>query len=178
MSKIGNKPIDILEDVTVAMTNNVCIVKGPKGELSQPIDGEIQVQIEDNAIRVVNKSAARGMRAKHGLYRSLISNMVEGVSKGFKRSLVLEGVGYRVQKKGGDLMFLLGYSHPILFSTPEGIKFDVESPTQLSVMGIDKQKVGHVCALIRKLRKIDPYKGKGIKFVDEVIYRKAGKSVK
>lgn len=178
MSRIGNKEIEVQSGVSVSTEENVVKVKGPKGELLCPISSEITVIIEEGKVRLVRSSEAKEVKAKHGLYRALISNMILGVSQGYEKILELKGIGYRVQAKGKDLEFALGYSHPVPFKAPNGITFAVENQTTLKVSGIDKQVVGEVCAQIKKLRKRDAYKGKGIHFAGAKITRKSGKSVK
>lgn len=178
MSRIGRLPITVPAGVDVKVDGNTITVKGSKGELSQDVVGDITVEVEDNTITVVRSSEEREARSLHGLTRSLINNMVVGVSEGFKKDLEIVGTGYRVQAKGADLEFALGYSHPIPVKAPEGITFTVEGANKVSVSGIDKQLVGETAAKIRKLRKTDPYKGKGIKYAGEHIRRKAGKAGK
>ncbi len=177
MSRLGKRSIPIPQGVEVSTDNgNVC-VKGPKGELKTDIGYGYSIEKTDNGV-LVNRPESGVNRQYQGLYRGLIINMIEGVSNGFTRQLELVGVGYRVQKKGNDLEFSLGYSHPILIKAPEGIQFDTEGQNKCKISGNDKQKVGQVTAKIRSLRKKDPYKGKGIFFPGEVFRRKAGKSVK
>ncbi|MFC0581769.1 50S ribosomal protein L6 [Micrococcoides hystricis] len=178
MSRIGRLPITVPAGVDVKIDGNTITVKGSKGELSQEIVGDINVTVEDGTITVVRGSEDRDARSLHGLTRSLINNMVVGVTEGFKKDLEIVGTGYRVQAKGSDLEFALGYSHPVPVKAPEGITFTVEGNNKVSVAGIDKQLVGETAAKIRKLRKTDPYKGKGIKYVGEHIRRKAGKAGK
>lgn len=177
MSRIGRLPITVPAGVDVKLDGNTITVKGSKGELSHDIIGDINVSVEDNTITVDRGSEEREARSLHGLTRSLINNMVVGVTEGFKKELEIVGTGYRVQAKGADLEFALGYSHPVPVKAPEGIAFAVEG-NKVSVSGIDKQLVGETAAKIRKLRKTDPYKGKGIKYVGEHIRRKAGKAGK
>ncbi len=178
MSRIGNKEIVITSGVSVAIEDHLVSVKGPKGELSCEVSPNIQVLVEDSKIRLVRDSDVKEVKAKHGLFRALIANMVTGVSTGYERVLELKGIGYRVQAKGKDLEFALGYSHPVPFKAPQGITFVVENQVTLKVLGIDKQVVGEVCAQIQKLRKRDAYKGKGIHFAGARIVKKSGKSVK
>lgn len=178
MSRIGKKPIEIPNGVKVSVEDNVVTVEGPKGKLSERIHPIVDVNLEDNSISVsINDDSKKG-GSLYGLSRTLINNMIVGVSEGFQRRLVIEGVGYRVALKGNSLDFSLGYSHPILVNPPEGIEFAVEGNQKLTVKGISKQQVGQVAADIRKLRKPEPYKGKGIRYEDERIIRKAGKSGK
>lgn len=177
MSRIGRLPITVPAGVDVKLDGNTITVKGSKGELSQEIHGEINVKVEENIITVERASEEREARSLHGLTRTLVNNMVVGVTDGYKKELEIVGTGYRVQAKGTDLEFALGYSHPVPVKAPQGITFAVEG-NKVSVSGIDKQLVGETAAKIRKLRKTDPYKGKGIKYVGEHIRRKAGKAGK
>jgi large subunit ribosomal protein L6 len=175
MSRIGRKPIPVPESVTVELTPGRVEVKGPKGELSQALATEMKVEREDGTV-VVSRPTDRGEhRALHGLTRSLIANMVEGVTEGFEKRLEIQGVGYRAQLKGKSLELALGYSHPVAVEPPEGIEFEAPQPTEVIVRGIDKQLVGQVAADIRKRRPPEPYKGKGIRYSDEQVVRKVGK---
>ncbi|MFD0850745.1 50S ribosomal protein L6 [Actinomadura adrarensis] len=176
MSRIGRLPITVPSGVDVRIDGQDVTVKGPKGELSLTIAEPITAVLEDGKVTVSRPDDINVNRALHGLTRTLINNMVVGVTEGFKKTLVIQGVGYRVVAKGQNLEFSLGYSHPIVVEPPEGIKFTVEKPTQLVVEGIDKQKVGEIAANIRKLRKPDPYKGKGVRYEGEQIRRKVGKA--
>ena len=178
MSRIGRLPITVPSGVEVTLDGREVTVKGPKGTLSHTVAEPIEVAMEDGKVTVTRPNDINTVRALHGLTRSLINNMVVGVTEGYKKTLVIQGVGYRVVAKGKNLEFSLGYSHPITVEPPEGITFTVERPTQLTVEGIDKQKVGEIAANIRKLRKPDPYKGKGVRYQGEVIRRKAGKAGK
>lgn len=179
MSRIGRQPIDIPSGVEVNINDRVVAVKGSKGSLEHRVAEPIIVaRNEDGKVAVTRPDDENSNRALHGLTRTLISNMIQGVSQGYTKRLVINGVGYRVIAKGSDLEFSLGYSHPVLFKAPAGITFAVEGPTKFSVSGIDKQLVGEICARIRKLRKQDPYKGKGIYFEDERVRRKASKAGK
>ncbi|XVQ12040.1 50S ribosomal protein L6 [Spirillospora sp. CA-255316] len=178
MSRIGRLPITVPSGVEVNIDGRKVSVKGPKGELSHTVAEPIEVALEDGKVTVSRPDDVNVNRALHGLTRSLINNMVVGVTEGYKKTLVIQGVGYRVVAKGKNLEFSLGYSHPITVEPPEGISFTVERPTQLVVEGIDKQKVGEVAANIRKLRKPDPYKGKGVRYEGEQIRRKVGKAGK
>lgn len=178
MSRIGNKPVDIQSDSSITLDNNVVTVKGPKGQLSCQVDSLIEISLETNQVILRRKSENKEIRAKHGLYRSLIHNMVIGVTKGYESEMFLQGIGYKVIAKGTDLEFSLGYSHPVLFKAPNGIKFQVDAQDKFKVLGIDKQLVGEVCAKIKQLRKRDAYKGKGIHFVGDIIRKKQGKTVK
>jgi len=180
MSRIGNAPIDVPQGVEVKVENGLVTVKGPKGELTQNVDTAITVEVEDNVINVKRHTEQKDHKAKHGLYRSLIYNMVEGVSKGFKTQQELVGVGYRASNQGQKLELLLGFSHNIVIELPSEIKVSCESERGknpiVTLESHDKQLIGHVAAKIRSLRKPEPYKGKGIKFVGEQLRRKAGKS--
>jgi large subunit ribosomal protein L6 len=178
MSRIGRLPIPVPGGVDVRVDGRNVTVKGPKGELSHTVAAPIEVRLEDGTITVTRPNDQNTVRALHGLTRALINNMVVGVTDGYRKTLEIVGVGYRVQKKGNDLEFSLGYSHPITVQQPDGITFNVERPTVFSVEGIDKQKVGEVAANIRKLRKPDPYKGKGVRYQGEQIRRKVGKAGK
>jgi large subunit ribosomal protein L6 len=178
MSRIGRLPIPIPSGVDVAIDGQAVSVKGPKGALNLTIAEPISVVQEDGIIRVTRPNDEGNVRALHGLSRTLIDNMVIGVTQGYSKTLEIVGVGYRVQAKGKDLEFSLGFSHPVLITPPEGITFRVETPTRFVVEGIDKQLVGETAARIRKLRKPDPYKAKGVRYQGEVIRRKVGKAGK
>ncbi|TDE27006.1 50S ribosomal protein L6 [Actinomadura sp. 6K520] len=178
MSRIGRNPITVPGGVEVNIDGREVTVKGPKGTLSHTVAEPIEVRLEDGTLTVSRPNDLNKVRGLHGLTRTLLNNMVVGVTDGYKKTLVIQGVGYRVAAKGKNLEFSLGYSHPILVEPPEGISFTVERPTQLVVEGIDKQKVGEVAANIRKLRKPDPYKGKGVRYEGEYIRRKVGKAGK
>jgi large subunit ribosomal protein L6 len=179
MSRIGRLPIPVPAGVDVAITGQDVTVKGPKGQLALTVVSPIVVEkAEDGTLAVSRPNDERQNRSLHGLTRTLIANMVTGVTTGFSKSLEIVGVGYRVQPKGAGLEFALGYSHPIQVDAPEGIAFTVDSPTKLTVTGIDKQQVGEVAANIRKLRKPEPYKGKGIRYSGEAVRRKVGKAGK
>lgn len=178
MSRIGKNPIAIPAGVDVTVDGQDVKVKGPKGELSLTVTSPIQVAVEDNNIVVTRPNDERENRALHGLNRSLVNNLVVGVTQGYTTKMEIHGVGYRVQAKGKDLEFALGYSHPVPIEAPEGITFQVESPTKFSVSGIDKQLVGQISANIRRLRRPDPYKGKGVRYEGEQIRRKVGKTGK
>jgi len=177
MSRIGKRLITIPQNVKVDCSKNLVTVEGPKGKLSQSIDESIKIDIQDNEISVSRSSDNKRFRALHGLYRSLIQNMIVGVSEGFKKDLAIEGVGYKAQLKGKMIVLDLGFSHQIEFTPPEGVTVTVTAPTAITVEGIDKQAVGQVAANIRKFRKPEPYKGKGIRYVGEYIRRKQGKKV-
>lgn len=178
MSRIGRLPVAIPSGVDVTIDGPTVTVKGPKGELSHVVAEPIAVEQGEDGITVTRPDDERASRSLHGLTRSLINNMVVGVTEGYVKRLEIHGTGYRVQNKGGALEFALGYSHPILIEAPDGITFAVENPTRFSVQGIDKQLVGEVAANIRKLRRPDPYKGKGVRYEGEQIRRKVGKAGK
>ncbi|MGQ4597230.1 50S ribosomal protein L6 [Nocardia sp. R6R-6] len=178
MSRIGKKPIAIPAGVDIAIDGQDVSVKGPKGALSLTVAEPITVAEEDGQLQVGRPDDERRSRALHGLTRTLVSNMIVGVTQGYEKKLEIFGVGYRVALKGQNLEFALGYSHPVPIEAPEGITFAVESPTKFSVSGIDKQKVGQISAVIHGLRKPDPYKGKGIRYAGEVVRRKVGKTGK
>jgi large subunit ribosomal protein L6 len=175
MSRIGRKPIPVPESVTVELAPGRVAVKGPKGELAQSLSAEMKVEQADGTVTVERPTNRGEHRALHGLTRSLIANMVEGVTEGFEKRLEIQGVGYRAQLKGKNLEMALGYSHPVLIEPPEGIEFEVPQQTEITVRGIDKQLVGQVAADIRKRRPPEPYKGKGIRYRDEHVMRKVGK---
>lgn len=178
MSRIGRMPVAVPAGVTADITGSQVTVTGPKGTLSLAVAEPIQVTQEDGNLLVTRPDDERSSRSLHGLTRTLVANMVTGVTTGFEKSLEIVGTGYRVVAKGDDLEFQLGFSHPVLVTAPDGITFQVESPVKFKVQGIDKQKVGEVAANIRKIRKPEPYKGKGVRYEGEVIRRKAGKAGK
>jgi large subunit ribosomal protein L6 len=178
MSRIGRMPVVVPNGVDVTIDGRAVTVRGPKGTLSLEVAAPIDVQQSAGTVTVTRPSDEGEIRALHGLSRSLIANMVTGVTDGYRKTLEIVGVGYRVQAKGQDLEFSLGYSHPLPVHAPEGITFRVETPTRFVVEGIDKQQVGEVAANIRKLRKPDPYKGKGVRYQGEQIRRKVGKAGK
>lgn len=178
MSRIGRLPIPVPSGVDVAIDGANVTVKGPKGSLSHSVVEPISIAKEDGQLVVTRPDDERDSRARHGLTRSLVNNMVVGVTQGYSKSMEIVGVGYRVVAKGKDIEFALGYSHPVPVVAPEGITFVVESPIKFRVEGIDKQLVGEVAANIRKLRKLDPYKGKGVRYAGEVVRRKVGKTGK
>ena len=178
MSRIGKLPVPVPNGVDVTIDGQQVTVKGPKGTLSHVVAAPITVSRDDGVLTVVRPDDERESKSLHGLSRTLIANMVTGVTDGYIKNLEIVGTGYRVQAKGSDLEFALGYSHPVVVTAPEGITFRVENPTRFSVQGIDKQKVGEVAANIRRLRRPDPYKGKGVRYQGEVIRRKAGKTGK
>ncbi|SFQ62902.1 large subunit ribosomal protein L6 [Amycolatopsis arida] len=179
MSRIGKLPIPVPSGVEVTINGQHITVKGPKGTLEHTVAEPITVErAEDGTLQVKRPDDERESRALHGLTRTLVNNLVVGVTEGYQKKMEIHGVGYRVQAKGSDLEFALGYSHPVRIAAPEGITFTVESPTRFSVSGIDKQKVGETAAVIRKLRRPDPYKGKGLRYEGERIRRKVGKTGK
>lgn len=179
MSRIGKQPITVPAGVEVAIDGRTVTAQGPKGKLSHILPEPITVQrAEDGTLVVQRPDDERRSKALHGLSRTLVNNMVLGVSQGYEKRMEIHGVGYRVVAKGSDLEFSLGYSHPVPVKAPEGISFTVDSPTRFSVAGIDKQAVGEVAATIRKLRRPDPYKGKGVRYAGEKVRRKVGKTGK
>jgi large subunit ribosomal protein L6 len=178
MSRIGRLPIPVPAGVEVRLDGQDVTVTGPKGTLSLTVSSPITIAQEDGVLVVSRPDDQRESRSLHGLTRSLVANMVTGVTTGYSKAMEIRGVGYRVQARGADLEFALGYSHPVPVAAPEGITFAVASPTRFTVSGIDKQKVGEVAANIRKLRKPDPYKGKGVRYEGEQIKLKVGKTGK
>ena len=178
MSRIGKLPIEIPKGVKISFTDSVLSVQGPNGTLTRLIMPVVSLDIRDTAIEVTRCDDSTAARAAHGLSRTLINNMVVGVTKGFQRDLEINGVGYRAEVKGKVLVLALGYSHPVNFPIPDGISVDVEKMTKMSVKGFDKELVGQTAAKIRSFRSPEPYKGKGIKYADETILRKAGKTGK
>jgi large subunit ribosomal protein L6 len=179
MSRIGRLPIPVPAGVEVSLDGQSVTVKGPKGTLSHVVAEPITIErAEDGTLQVARPDDQRESRSLHGLTRSLVANMVIGVTEGYAKAMEIRGVGYRVAAKGSDLEFALGYSHPVPVAAPDGITFEVQSPTKFVVRGIDKQKVGEVAANIRKLRKPDPYKGKGVRYEGEQIKLKVGKTGK
>ncbi len=176
MSRIGKKPIQIPKNVQVSFDGNLLKAKGPKGELKLEIPKEIEFKLENNEITFSRPNDMKQVRALHGLIRSLAFNAIEGVTNGFKKVLQIEGVGYKVEMKGNNLLLALGYSHPILIIPPSDIEIKSPAPNQIHIHGIDKQRVGQLAARIRELRPPEPYKGKGIRYEGEYIRRKAGKS--
>ena len=177
MSRIGNKPVEIPEGVEVAIEPGRVTVKGPKGELTQDVSPDMTVKLDDGVVTVARPTDRGPHRALHGLTRSLVQNMVIGVTEGYEKHLELQGVGYRAQSKGKGLELALGYSHPVVVEAPDGIEFDVPEPTAIVVRGIDKQQVGQIAADIRDKRPPEPYKGKGIRYRGERVLRKVGKRV-
>lgn len=176
MSRIGKKPISLPSGVEAKIEGNTVTIKGPKGTLTQQIPEEITMKQEGNQLVAERPSESKQHRALHGLSRALVSNMVEGVTKGFEKKLELVGVGYRAQMQGNKLVINIGYSHPVEIDPPEGIEFEVPAPTKITVKGTDKQLVGNTTAHIRAIREPEPYKGKGIRYENEVVRRKAGKA--
>jgi len=177
MSRIGNKPIPVPKGVEVKKDGNAVTVKGPKGSLTTPVVPGITVKVDNNVVSFTRSDNEGKSRATHGLMRALVANNVRGVTEGFKKELDIVGVGYRAEVKGKEVVFQLGYSHPVRFPIPKGIEIAVDGKTgHIIITGIDKQKVGQTAAEIRGLREPDPYKGKGIKYTNEVIRRKAGKA--
>jgi large subunit ribosomal protein L6 len=178
MSRIGKRPIDVPAKVEVAIDGTKVVVKGPKGELSRQLSSSVVISQEGETLQVTRRNETRLARQMHGLSRTLLANMVEGVSKGFERRLEMQGVGYRAQLQGTKLVLNIGFSHPVEIQPPDGIRFAVESNTNIIVSGYDKEVVGNTAAKIRDLRPPEPYKGKGIRYAGEVVRRKAGKTGK
>lgn len=176
MSRIGKKPINLPKEVAVEQVEDMVTVKGPKGVLTQALSPAVSIEKEADQLLVKRASDSKEHRALHGLSRALLANMVQGVTTGFEKKLELVGVGYRAQMQGSKLVLALGFSHPVEIDPPAGIEFEVPAPTRITVKGIDKQLVGNTAAHIRAIRKPEPYKGKGIKYENEVIRRKAGKA--
>lgn len=178
MSRIGKKPIEISQEVTIKITDGKVIVVGPKGQLEQEIRPEIKVEIKNNKVIVGRKLESKLAKSLHGLTRTLIANMIEGVTKGFSKTLELHGTGYRALLEEGNLKLTLGFSHPVVVKPPQGIQFQLEGNNVIKVLGIDKQLVGQVAAGIRSIKKPDSYKGKGIRYQNELIRKKPGKAAK
>jgi large subunit ribosomal protein L6 len=178
MSRVGKKPIEIPAGVTVTLNGNVVTVKGPKGELTRTFNPDIEIKVEENIINVSRPSESKEHRALHGTTRALLSNMVEGVSKGFEKSLELIGVGYRAQKQGNKLVLSVGYSHPVEITPEAGLEIEVPANTKIIVKGTSKERVGALAANIRDVRRPEPYKGKGIRYEGEFVRRKEGKTGK
>ncbi|NLV76480.1 MAG: 50S ribosomal protein L6 [Tissierellia bacterium] len=179
MSRIGLKPIDIPSGVEVKIDkNNYVEVKGPKGQVSQQLSPEMEIKIEDNQILINRPTDIKRHKSLHGLTRTLIANMIDGVTEGYSKTLLIQGTGYRAQKQGKKLVLNLGYSHPIELEDPEGIEVEVPQANQIIIKGADKQQVGNYAAVIRDFRKPEPYKGKGVRYADEVVRRKVGKTGK
>ena len=178
MSRVGRLPIPIPDGVDIDITGTHVVVTGPRGTLSRDVAPELRLVTEDGQLRVERPGSDKRSRELHGLTRTLINNMVVGVTTGYRRGLEITGVGYRAQLVGSNLQLNLGYSHPIEIAAPDGVAFEVETPTRLAVLGIDKELVGHTAARIRATRKPEPYKGKGVRYAGEVVRRKAGKAGK
>jgi large subunit ribosomal protein L6 len=178
MSRIGRLPITVPAGVDVTLDGTTITVKGPKGTLTRTLTDRVNVEREDATIRVTRPSEDKTTRSLHGLTRTLVANMVEGVTTGYRKQLEITGVGYRAALQGRNLQLNLGYSHPIEIEPPEGIGFEVETPTKVAVVGIDKELVGQIAAQVRAKRKPEPYKGKGVRYAGEVVRRKAGKAGK
>jgi large subunit ribosomal protein L6 len=178
MSRIGKQPVEIPSGVDVTVDGSRVTVKGPRGTLEQTFHAEMRIVREDGVVRVERPSDEGFYRSLHGLSRTLLANMVEGVTKGFEKRLEIVGVGYRAALKGKDLELALGFSHPVSVPAPEGIEFEVPAPNRITIRGNDKQAVGEIAANIRKLRKPEPYKGKGIRYEGEYVRKKAGKAAK
>lgn len=176
MSRIGYKPVEIPKGVDLRLEGRTIHVKGPKGNLSRELHPEMEVKVEEGVLTVDRPSDVARHKALHGLTRSLVANMVEGVTEGFEKKLEIQGVGYRVQKQGNGLVFHLGFSHPVNYDAPAGIELDAPTPTEVVVRGADKQMVGQVAAEIRQIRPPEPYKGKGVRYAGEQVRRKAGKT--
>jgi len=176
MSRIGKKPIPVPQAVKVAVEGQTVRVEGPKGALSHAVPASLTVGFEDGQLLVARRAEHRTVKALHGLTRSLLANMVHGVKEGFEKKLEIVGIGYRAQLQGKNLVLAVGYSHPVVFSLPDGIQAEVERQVLITLRGFDKALVGQVAAKLRALRPPDPYKGKGIKYADEVIRRKVGKA--
>ena len=175
MSRIGNKPVAVPSGVTATVNGQTVTAKGPKGELSFVVNDEVLVKLEDGSISVEPRDETKDARSKWGMSRTMIANIVTGVTTGFEKKLEINGVGYRAAMQGKNLQLALGFSHDVVYEVPEGIQVATPKPTEIVVTGIDKQRVGQVAAEIRKYRGPEPYKGKGIKYADEVIVRKEGK---
>ena len=178
MSRIGKEPIAVPAGVDVSVDGSRVSVKGPRGQLQQSFHPDMRILLEDGTVRVERPSDERDHRSLHGLTRTLIANMVEGVTQGYEKRLEIVGVGYRAVLKGADLELAVGFSHPVSFRPPEGIEFEVPAPNRIVIRGIDKQLVGEVAANVRKVRKPEPYKGKGIRYEGEHVRKKAGKAAK
>ena len=178
MSRIGKQPIPIPSGVEVLIEGSTVTVKGPKGSLTQSFNEDMTMTLEEGVLSVTRPSDERQHRSLHGLTRTLLANMVAGVSEGFHKNLEIVGVGYRAELKGSDIQLALGFSHTVLVKAPEGITFEVPAPTKITVRGIDKQRVGQVAAEIRSWRKPEPYKGKGVRYEGEHVRRKLGKTAK
>ncbi|MDK6805554.1 50S ribosomal protein L6 [Aerococcus sp. UMB7834] len=178
MSRVGNKPVTIPSNVTIDVQGHTLTVKGPKGELTRTFDPQITINVEENEITFERPNNQKNVRALHGTTRALVNNMVQGVSEGFKKTLLLQGVGYRAQAQGNKLTLSVGLSHPAEFDIPEGIEVDLPSNTEINISGADKDLVGQFAANVREIRRPEPYKGKGVRYSDEHIIRKEGKTGK
>lgn len=176
MSRVGRRPIDIPKGVKIVVSDGKFVAEGPKGRVSQALLEGFPVNVENNVVTVGRSGETGPERAKHGLLRALLANAVHGVSEGFSQGLEITGVGYKAELRGSEVHFALGYSHPVVFKVPEGIKIEIDKANKIMVTGADRQLLGQVCAEIRRLKPPDPYKGKGIKFTGEVIRRKVGKA--
>jgi large subunit ribosomal protein L6 len=176
MSRIGKQPVPVLQGVTVTINGSTVVVKGPKGELTRTFHPDVTIAVDDGNVVVTRPSDEQRHRALHGLTRALVANMVEGVTKGYQKHLEITGVGYKAEVKPYGLLLALGFSHPVEYKAPAGIKLTAPQPTQILVDGADKEVVGRVAAELRKLRPPEPYKGKGIRYAGEIIRRKAGKA--
>ena len=175
MSRIGKKPVELPSGVSATIDGNTVTAKGPKGELKYVVNDEVLVKLEEGAIQVDPRGNSKDARSKWGMTRTIISNLIDGVNEGFEKRLEINGVGYRAAMQGKNLQLALGFSHDVLFEVPEGVEITTPKPTEIVIKGIDKQKVGQVAAEIRKYRSPEPYKGKGVKYADETIFRKEGK---
>lgn len=175
MSRIGKKPVQIPEGVTATVDGQIVTAKGPKGELQFVVNKEVLVKMEDGSIMVDPRDESKDARSKWGMSRTMVSNIMEGVKEGFEKKLEINGVGYRAAMQGNDIQLSLGFSHEVVYKVPEGVTVACPKPTEIVVSGIDKQKVGQVAAEIRSYRPPEPYKGKGVKYADETIFRKEGK---
>jgi large subunit ribosomal protein L6 len=176
MSRVGKIPVKIADGVKVNINNYSVVAEGPRGKLSMDFCPDVKIEIRDTEVVVTRKDDSKRSRAMHGLYRNLLNNMVKGVSKGFKKVLIITGIGYRAEKKGNILVLNLGYSNPIEYPIPEGVAIEVEANNKISVMCNDKQKLGQICAEIRGFRPPEPYKGKGVKYEKEIVRKKVGKT--
>ena len=176
MSRIGRKPVPVAKGVKIEKKDRLLKIAGPKGELSASVPASIGVDVQQSEVLLTRSSDVKEQRALHGTWRALINNMIKGVSEGFQKKLEIVGVGYKAEIKGKKIQFALGYSHPILFEPPQGIKIEIPAPTSIVISGIDKQLVGQVAAKLRSFRPPEPYKGKGVKYEGEYIRRKAGKA--
>jgi large subunit ribosomal protein L6 len=177
MSRIGKKPLEVPKNVKLSVDGGLVHVEGPKGKLDFTLGSRIHAVLKDNILTVAREGEEKADKSLHGTARSVIRNMIEGVTTGFSKELAIEGVGFKAQAQGKTLNLLLGFTHPVIFDVPEGLTIEIPKPTQIIVKGIDKVKVGHFAAKIRKVYKAEPYKGKGVRYLGEVVRRKAGKTV-